>query len=93
VIEIENDRPQVVIGIDDPEDLWPRLLRNVLRLQRISEPNFPFQRGAFVCDRCDVVGYEAMLTCGSRSWIGPICEPGSEPREVTPLQVTFFAFV
>src|SRR6185437_15902315 len=34
-----------------------------------------------------------MLTCGSRSWIGTICEPGSEPREVTGLQVTVFTLV
>src|ERR1700761_4852934 len=35
----------------------------------------------------------SMLTSGSRSWIGTICAPGSEPRAVSGLQVTVLTLV
>jgi hypothetical protein len=42
-LEIENDRPQVIIAIDDPQDLWPRRLRHSRRVQSFNEAVLPCQ--------------------------------------------------
>jgi hypothetical protein len=44
VIEIEYNRPQVVVRIDDSQNLRPGVLRHARSDQRVNEANLPFQR-------------------------------------------------
>ena len=62
VIEIENDWPQVIIGINDPRICGLESLRHARSVQRINEADLRFQRGAFDRDRRYVVRDEVAGT-------------------------------